>query len=209
MSTSERWVEFENDSGLKIPAGAIMRVTGTKIINSGHVVLTVDQPNSYGDTGTCMINGNVPVAPTASGVLYNGACTRTGIVVGYYDSAQTPAFGQSWGPVASSWKFTQNSGGWQCLGPPTNPTLNYALFSPLPFTRFYGKNAGSQIALNGSGAINIYSGRMGSQADSGFTVGVVAAYGAIAANAFVECTLNLNGSVQGDWLAVQTSLCPA
>jgi|GEM_PF-4674563 len=123
-----QWLEFRNDNAGTVPAYGVMQVTDVVVLEPGRVVVTVDQPDSSGDTGNCVINGPVDVASGDTGI-----CTRTGVLAALYDDGSgTPAAGDSWGPAASSWKLTKNSGGFLSLGAPTNTTLHLAMFSLQP-----------------------------------------------------------------------------
>ncbi len=151
-------LEFLNQNAGTIPAYGVVRVTGVSIVEAGRVVLTVDQPNAYGCQANCFINGTVAV----SAGQY-GSCMRAGALVALYDTADgTPAFGDAWGPRSGTWKLKKNTGGFFCLGPPTNSGLGLALFAPLPMLSFRGQPT-ADVAAGASGTVNIYAGAFGSE----------------------------------------------
>jgi hypothetical protein len=162
----QHWLEFVNANAGQIPAYAIVRVTGVSSVEAGRVVLTVDQPNAFGCQSNCFVNGPVPVSAGQYGY-----CTRSGPMVALYDPADgTPAFGDAWGPRNGTWKLKKNTGGFFCLGAPTNASLGLALFAPLPMLTVRGKTAAAAINKGASGTINIYTGGLGSETDSGQTL---------------------------------------
>ncbi|HLJ10988.1 MAG TPA: hypothetical protein VKU82_07360 [Planctomycetaceae bacterium] len=163
---SQQWTEFVNNNAGQIPAYAIVRVTGLSVVRPGRVVLSVDQPNAFGCQANCFVNGPVPVSAGQYGYA-----TRSGPVLALYDAADgTPAFGDAWGPRNGTWKLKKNTGGFFCLGPPTNATLALALFAPAPMLTFRGKTTAAAINKGASGTINIYTGPLGSETDSGQTM---------------------------------------
>jgi hypothetical protein len=153
MFDKPNWVKFKNANAGTVPARGIVRVTGISIIEDGDICLTVDQPNVYGDVGFCMVNGPVAV-PSGS----YGVCTRAGIISAYYDSAQTPAQGDQWGPINASWKMTKGSGGWISCGAPTNTSLNLALFIAKPLGVVRGQLASDCATDTASGTFTVWTG---------------------------------------------------
>jgi hypothetical protein len=161
----QQWVEVKNNNAAQVPAYGIMRITGVSVVNTGRVVITVDQPNAYGDIGTCLINGPTPIP---SG-LY-GMGTRMGIITAYYDNGDgTPAFGDFWGPRTGTWKLKKNTGGFFCLGGPTNSGQNLALFVPSPMLIVRGTIA-SDAAPDSNSALTVYTGAYGSEATTGQSI---------------------------------------
>ncbi len=184
---NQQWLEFVNNSSTPVPAYGIVRVTGVAIVEPGHVVLTVDQPNTFGCQANCFVNG--PVAVTAGQYGYG---TRSGPMVALYDPADgAPAFGDAWGPRPGTWKLKKQTGGFFCLGPPTNSTSAVALFAPLPMLTFRGKTIAAAINKGASGTINIFTGSLGSETDSGQSMpGVYNRYANAAQGKWVTCGWN-------------------
>src|SRR5262249_49771951 len=155
----------------------------------GRVVLTADQPNTFGCQANCFVNGPVPVAAGQYGF-----CTRAGPVVALYDTADgTPAFGDAWGPRSGTWQLKKNTGGFLRRAPPTNAALGLALFVPLPMLTFRGKTTAAAINKGASGTINIYTGALGSESDSGQTMpNVYNRYANAAQGRWVTCGWNFD-----------------
>jgi hypothetical protein len=162
---SQLWHEFVNSGASQVPAYGIVRATGLSVVEAGRVLLTVDQPNTFGCQANCLVNGLVAVNAGA-----RGYATRSGPLVALYDTADgTPAFGDAWGPRSGTWKLKKNTGGFFSLGA-TNAVAGLALFAPLPMLTFRGKTTAAAINKGGSGTINIYTGALGSETDSGQTM---------------------------------------
>ena len=168
----DNWFEFKNNNAGQVPARGIVRITGASVVSPGRVVLTADQPNSYGDVGQCFVIGPVPVSTGKYGV-----CTRlgdSGIVTALYDDATgTPAYGSTWGPVSGSFKLSAKGQGWLCLGAPVNTTNKLALFAPAPITILHGTTTGGDIADGSTGTVEVYY-RSGSTAYTDSTYSVTA-----------------------------------
>lgn len=106
-------VRFYNDSGETIPAYGIMRIKpgGTDGF------LNVDKPNTT-FSGLYLVNGPDDVAyqswSRGSFLLSDtvGMFDRMAL----YNTADTPATGEHWGPVSNSWLLTKNSSGFYILG---------------------------------------------------------------------------------------------
>jgi len=100
-----RWLAYRNDAGEEIPAFALVRPTGA----DSDGTLVVGKPNSDGQL--VYVNGPVP-CPTSG----YGLCTMDDPVFVLYDDGGTPAYGETWGAAASSWKLTEGKDGWRVLG---------------------------------------------------------------------------------------------
>ena len=183
---NQPWTEFVNSSSGTIPAYGVVRGTGVSIIEPGRVVMTVDQPNTFGCQTQCFVNGPAPVAAGNFGY----AC-RTGLLVALYDTADgTPAFGQAWGPRAGTWKLKQNTGGFAVIGV-TNSSIGLALVSPAPMLTVRGKTNSGSIAKGATGTVNIFAGLLGSETDTGQTLSnVYNRYANASANKWVTCGWN-------------------
>lgn len=156
-----QWVGIRNDNAGSIPPFGCVRVTGVVIVEAGRVVVSVDQPNTYGCQSNCLINGPVNVG-TTSGSQW-GTATRSGIITALYDSADgVPAFGDMWGPQNGTWKLKKNTGGFFCLGAPVDTTNHLALFSPAPMLSFRGQPT-TTVALGATSPVNVYVGSFGSE----------------------------------------------
>jgi hypothetical protein len=159
------WQEFLNNNAAQAPAYGLLRATGVSIVEPGRVVLTVDQPNAFGCQANCFVNGPVPVAAGQYGY-----CTRGGPLVALYETSDgTPAFGDSWGPRSGTWKLKKNTGGFFCLGGPTNAGLGLALFVPLPMLTVRGQ-VSSDVASGSNGTLTVYTGAFGSETSTSQTI---------------------------------------
>jgi hypothetical protein len=202
---SQQWTEFVNNSATQAPAFGALRVTGVSVVAPGRVLLTVDQPNAYGCQGNCFLIGPVPVAAGK-----RGYCTRSGPLAALYDSADgTPAFGDAWGPRNGTWKLKKNTGGFFCLGGPTNAGQALALFVPVPMREFICQNlTGSDISQGSSGTVTILAGAAGSETSTGLTVTALARWGKFKASAKGRC--QWDGCVSGSspsWTIENTDTC--
>jgi hypothetical protein len=164
------WYEFKNNAAGTVPARGIIRITGTTVVDAGRVVLQGAKPNTYGDVGTMFINGPVDVATGKYGI-----CTRigqAGLVTAVYDSGTgTPAYGQTWGPIDSSFKMSRISQGWFCEGVATNAGQSLALFRELPMRSFRGKMTSTLSARSCGSPVAAYYYRSDANTytDSGYT----------------------------------------
>jgi hypothetical protein len=183
---NQQWVEFVNASAGQIPACGVVRGTGVSVVEAGRVVLVVDQPNAFGCQSNCFVNGPVPV-PAGQ----YGYSTRSAVVLALYETADgAPAFGDGWGPRAGTWKLKKNTGGFFCLGI-ANASLGLALFAPQPMLTVRGKTTAAAINKGAFGTINIYTGALGSETDSGQTLpNVYNRYANAAQGKWVTCGWN-------------------
>ena len=158
-------LEFLNNASSQVPAYAVLRATGLSLIEQARVVMTADQPNTFGCQANCFVNGPTPVS---SGQY--GYASRAAPIVALYDPADgTPAYGDSWGPRNGTWKLKKNTGGFFVLGV-TNSSLALALVVPAPMLTFRGKTTAGAINKGSSGTINIFAGALGSETDTGQTM---------------------------------------
>ena len=147
-----QWIKFRNDAGSTAPAGGILRVTGYNN-DAEEPFLTIDQPNTFGAQYNHAINDDFDVA---SGEY--GYCCLGQIVPALYDSADgTPAFGELWGPRASTWKLKKNTGGFRVRSTSTAGVSGdfRTLIYPEPFLYFRGVAAES-ITENTAGNVTVY-----------------------------------------------------
>ena len=159
------WLEFQNSNSSRVPAYGVVRATGVSLVEPGRAVTTADQPNTFGCQSNCFINGPTPVD---SGRF--GYATRTAPIIALYDGTDgTPACGDAWGPRSGTWKLKKNTGGFFVLGV-TNTALNLVLVVPAPMLTFRGKTTAAAINKGSSGTVNIYTGALGSETDSGQTM---------------------------------------
>src|SRR5262249_34929198 len=145
--------------------------------------------NTFGCQANCFVNGPVPVAAGQYGF-----CTRAGPVGALYETAGgTPALGGAWGPRGGTWKPEEETGRLFLPGPPAHAAPAPALFVPLPMLTCRGKTTAAAINKGASGTINIYTGALGSESDSGQTMpNVYNRYANAAQGRWVTCGWNFD-----------------
>jgi hypothetical protein len=114
-------IPFRNNSGETIPANAAMRITGVEA-SDGVQRLIVAKPNSTAQS-LYLVNGPDTVASTAQGWgtwLWHGDWLL-------YDDANTPAYGETWGPQNASWEVKKDNPGFLILGGATGGTTDLVL----------------------------------------------------------------------------------
>ena len=109
-------VQFRNTSGEAIPAYAVMRVTGAEIKN-GLPIITVAKPSTTFQR-LYLVNGPMRVgsASTARGVG-TWLDDEPGMIL--YDTGNTPAYGESWGPQDGTWTIKKYRYGFTIIGATT------------------------------------------------------------------------------------------
>lgn len=153
-------IPFRNDSGETIPAYGIIKITGTVEVD-GRIVFKAEKPDTYGSQYMHWINGPTPVASGSNkyGVCFHPASPTW---VKYATGDGTPAFGESWGPVDSSWELKKHVGGFQILGAHEDGRV---LVVQSPLLIAFGKTD-SSLAKDSAGTISIWHGTTGSETDS-------------------------------------------
>jgi hypothetical protein len=189
MLTHSRWLEYRNDSEQRIPAFGVVRITGLIVLEAGRVVLTADQPDTYGCQYQCAINGPLPINAGKLGTL-----TREPLVPALVDTGDgVPAFGQAWGPRAGTWKLRKNTGGFVIAGS-TNASAGLALVEPAPLLSFVGKTDGPHVKGT-TGTISIYVGTLGSESDTTINMtGVYNRFADVDAGKWVRCAWNADSN---------------
>jgi hypothetical protein len=103
-----RWLPVSNQSGVIIPAFALMRVTGMDTDGN----FTVAQPNTNGQINI-LVNGPwaIPIGGNGQGHCITPCCAL-------YETADqaTPAFGDTWGAGSGSWKLRKGNAGATIVG---------------------------------------------------------------------------------------------
>ncbi|MFN0055921.1 MAG: hypothetical protein ACKV0T_27570 [Planctomycetales bacterium] len=185
------WFTYRNDSGEKIPAFGIVRLTGVAVLEPGRVVLTAGRPNTFGCQWQCAINGPTPIQADRLGV-----CTRSPQVAALYETADgTPHFGEQWGPRDGGWKLRKQTGGFGVVGV-TNSTAGLVLVEPHPLLSFVGKTDAAHNK-GATGTVSIFAGPLGSETDTlANMTGVHNRFANVASGKWVRCAWNGQGS---DW----------
>lgn len=198
---------FRNDAEEAIPAYGVLRITGTVEV-VGRQFLKAAKPNTYGSQLSHYVNGPLPVA---SG-KYGECMVPLSPIAAHYDSADgTPAFGESWGPRASTWKLKKNTGGFKVLGL-IDSTQHLVLVQQEPFLTFRGK-ANADIAAGALGTASIYyQSALGTYSDSSVDTPTNSVFNAldetVESGAWIECGYAPFGSTEG-WRITQGDFeCP-
>lgn len=134
-------IPFRNDSGETIPAFAVMRVTGATGLGS-IPVLTVAKPNTAFQR-RYLVNGPLAVSG-ASGQNTFGLGTwaeQSAFVL--YDDANTPAYGEEWGPSNGSWEIKKYRYGFHILGGATGGDTDLVGCYQMVVNEFYGQTDGA------------------------------------------------------------------
>jgi hypothetical protein len=108
-------IQFRNDNSGTVPSHGIIEITGASTFSDGTPFLTANQPDD--DDGAQFnhyVNSHRPVLTGDYGVCYSPIFP----VWVAYDSAETPAFGENWGPSDGTWIIKKDSGGFLILGSP-------------------------------------------------------------------------------------------
>ena len=185
-----QWIKFRNDAGSTAPAGGILRVTGYNN-DAEEPFLTIDQPNTFGAQYNHAINDDLDVA---SGEY--GYCCLGQVVPALYDSADgTPAFGELWGPRASTWKLRKNTGGFRIMseGYVVDNSRFRALVAPVPFTRFRG-TLDADLAKGFSGNVSVSYLSSGAYSDTGVNLSAFNGLTDLTTSTVVYCEIEANGA---------------
>lgn len=147
-------VPFYNQSGEIIPAYAVMRVTGVSVMGSVPII-TVAKPSSTFQR-LYLVNGPLPVSG-ASNQEPNFGTWAEGAAFVLYDDANTPAYGEEWGPSNGSWKIKKYRYGFHILGGATGGDTDLVGCRQAIVNEFYGQTDGAHNK-GSTGTISIFDG---------------------------------------------------
>jgi hypothetical protein len=185
-------VAFRNDSSETVPAYAVMKMTGTAVVN-GAYIFKADKPDTWGSQYSHYLNGPFDVEDGAYGTSYIPTCP-TWVK---YDTGATPAVGEMWGPKNDEWELFQHVGGFQVVSTDTDD--GKVLVIQRPMLWFIGKTDASH-AKAASGTISIWSGgTISSLSDT--TVNKTSVYNRFAdldSGKFVKCVWHKNDEFELD-----------
>lgn len=155
-----RAMSYRNDSGETIPAYSVIKITNTVKQTNGVYLLKGEKSDTWGSQYRHYINGPVDIADGDMGVCY----VPTSPVWVTYDTGNTPAVGEQWGPTDDSWDISQHVGGFEVVSSEVDD--GKVLVVQKPMLRFVGKTDASH-AKSATGTISIWSGAtMGSESDT-------------------------------------------
>lgn len=144
-------VTFRNDYAGTVPAYGVLRVTG--LVSSDDVqVYKVDRPDTS-FARLYLVNGPEDVAQNAFG--WGTWLWHADWVL--YDDADTPAFGESWGPQASSFKLKKWRYGFTIWGAATGGSTDRVMASQMWVNEFLCKSD-SSITAGSTGTVSVYDG---------------------------------------------------
>lgn len=161
-------IPFYNDSGETVPAFGVMRITG---YNATNRYLTISKPNTS-FTALYLINTTgrtVPYQSTGSGRFLTGD-EHWGARWALYNPANTPAVGESWGVIPSTWWLGKNGPGFLILGGADGTKVSVLQHPPGQILVY--NDSGGAIAAAGTNTVSVYGGVAGSESDSGFNITV-------------------------------------
>jgi hypothetical protein len=156
-------IPFRNDYAGTLPAYGVLRITGVATIDDVPY-FTVDRPSSSFHR-LYLVNGSDDVADDAYG--WGTFLWHADWVL--YDDASTPAFGESWGPQADSFKLKKWRYGFTIWGEPSGGDTDIVQASQMWVNDFWGQTAGA-ISKGSTGTIEVYD---GNDADTSITVASV------------------------------------
>ena len=169
------------------PAYGVMRITAVSLNSSNWPRFTTAQPN----TTFCrfyLVNGPVAAVDGGDGFYYGcGTFLHDGGHV-LYDTANTPAFGESWGPQNGAWTITKNRWGFDIFGGTAGSgSTSRVVAKQYVVNHILGKTA-SAHAKGASGTINLYAGVLGSETSISMTVTAWNRYVALGSGKWAECS---------------------
>lgn len=151
---------FRNESGEEVPAFGVMRITGYERTTGVYII---GKPNTTFHR-ECLINGSKKVSTGAGGHFFRARSCQV-----LYDNANTPAFGETWGPTNDSWKIIKDMYGFTILGDNvTDGESIRTLVQQEPVQYVFGKADAEMTALGGSGTVSVWKGKFAS--DSGVNI---------------------------------------
>jgi hypothetical protein len=156
-------VSFRNDYAGTVPAYGLLRIETLTTID-GSPCFTVDRPDSTFNR-LYLVNGPDDVAQNGFG--WGTFLWHADWVL--YDDASTPAFGESWGPQADSFKLKKWRYGFTIWGEPSGGDTDIVQASQMWVNDFWGQTAGA-ISKGSTGTIEVYD---GNDADTSITVASV------------------------------------
>lgn len=161
-----RWESFRNNSGEVVPAYSIIPITGMEMIGGDR-----KRPRLIcGKASTTFYRQWVITGPGAVPIGKPGKCTRGPGPIWAKHGSGTPANGEGWGPAVGSFTLTKGAMGIFTTTGQIRSSDSIALGTLVSVTSLLAKS--TSAITGGSGgttAYKIYTGTLGTEADSGFT----------------------------------------
>lgn len=169
------------------PAYGVMRITAVSLNDSNWPRYTTAQPNST-FYRFYLVNGPVAAVSGGDGFYYGcGTFLHDGGHV-LYDTANTPAFDEKWGPKSGQWSLVKYRWGFDIFGGIAGSGSTARVIAKQhTVNHIKGKTAGTH-AKGASGTINLWAdGAPGSESFISMTVSAWNSYAALGAGKWVEC----------------------
>jgi hypothetical protein len=168
-------VRFKNDASESAPRWGVMRVTGA---NYDGKYITTAKPNATLQRLYLVnVEGAVDAGKFGWGAYLTAETSSFDSHYVLYDTGNTPAYGESWGPQNNTWTIKKDHPGFLIQGgnTGTGATSRTIAIQDVP-QHVFGK-ADAAIANAASGTVRIYGGTQGSETDTGLTIASCYNYG--------------------------------
>lgn len=147
-------IRFKNESSETVPTGGVMRITGGDATGGGF--LKTAKPNSSRQLWF-LVNIGDAIPPNKHGdgsylTSLHSDCEENLVL---YDTGNTPAYGEFWGPQDNTWTLKKNHPGFYIIGGNTGTGAASRTIAVQQQTPLWGKPAGS-YSVNGTGTIDLW-----------------------------------------------------
>lgn len=190
-------IPFRNESGETVPAYGVMRVTGVEFVASVPLIIVAKPSTAF--QRMYLVNGPMQVSGDSNQDRrgFGTWLSDAGFVL--YDDSNTPAYGEGWGPSASSWKIKKWRYGFTILGGATGGDTDIVAARQDIVNEFYGQTDGAHNK-GSTGTISIFDGNNADTTDN--QTSVTNRYGNVATTKKV--TVRWHG---GTW-GIVSAECP-
>lgn len=183
-------IRFRNDNSGTVPAWGVMRITGASTTTGGSWFATTNQPNTTLNR-YYLVNSGREVETGKFG--WGTYLWHSNYVL--YDTGNTPAYGETWGPQNGTWTIKKNNWGFNIVGGNTGSgSSSRTLAVQHVVNHLLGKTNASH-AKSASGTVNLYTGTLGSETQvTSMTVTAYNRFAAVSSGKWVHCSW-----VNGGW----------
>lgn len=180
------WVNYKCTAAC--PAHGVMRITGAALNSNNWPTLTTVKPDTT-FARWYLVNGPNDAVDGGDSYYYGvGTYLWHGGQV-LYDTGNTPAYGETWGPIAAQWYVTKNRWGFNINGgnAGSGSTSRTGAIQHI-VNHVLGKTNASH-AKSASGTVNLYTGTLGSETQvTSMTVTAYNRFAAVASGKWVHCS---------------------
>jgi hypothetical protein len=160
---------FKNTASETAPRGAVMRITTGSSYDDAYIAIAKPD-TSFQRLYLVNVWNDVPqdkfgIASFLTGEQFS---TKTHTVL--YDTGNTPAYGESWGPQNGTWTIKQHRPGFLVMGGNTGTGATSRTIAVQQMTDLVIGKADAAITEDASGTVRVYVGTPGSETDSGLTI---------------------------------------